>query len=274
MLVVSPETERARSSPAVKRPAPKPISFPIHACSKRKARDFRPAFMDALRRTLAHYGVKTLDRSPELEESLLWIYKSHQRVERQIAPILALLERRLARVDASAPHADESFRSLLDRIIAITRGTFPSVSDLARELRYRCFEQALFEQARKQVYAQAEDHLAYLAANPEAADRSRESKGVDRMSATAGELLLRAVCCCRSRLASIDVGSNDVSILSRAIAHKLLRDAGKWTLLVSRRNTCRTEGTSTSSPLMLSTIGFHEAVGAMCSCLDGSAGRA
>ena len=131
-----------------------------------------PAFMDALRRTLAHYGVKTLDRSPELEESLLWIYKSHQRVDRQVAPILALLERRLASVDVSAPNTDESLRSLLDRIIAITRGTFPSVSDLARELRYRCFEQALFEEARKQVYAQAEGHLAYLAANPEAADRS------------------------------------------------------------------------------------------------------
>jgi acetyl/propionyl-CoA carboxylase alpha subunit/acetyl-CoA carboxylase carboxyltransferase component len=130
-----------------------------------------PAFMEALRRTLAHYGVQTLDRSPELEESLLWIYKSHQRVERQVAPILALLERRLARVDVLAPHADESFRSLLDQIIAITRGSFPSVSDLARELRYRCFEQALFEQARKQIYAQAEDHLAYLAANPQAADR-------------------------------------------------------------------------------------------------------
>jgi acetyl/propionyl-CoA carboxylase alpha subunit/acetyl-CoA carboxylase carboxyltransferase component len=129
-----------------------------------------PAFMDALRRTVAHYGVKTLDRSPELEESLLWIYKSHQRVERQLAPILALLERRLARVDASVPYADESFRSLLDRIIAITRGAFPSVSDLARELRYRCFDQALFEQARKQIYAGAEAHLAYLAANPEAAD--------------------------------------------------------------------------------------------------------
>ncbi len=43
-----------------------------------------PAFVDALSRALAHYGVKTLDRSPELEESLLWIYKSHQRVERQV----------------------------------------------------------------------------------------------------------------------------------------------------------------------------------------------
>ena len=69
-----------------------------------------PAFMEALRRALAHYGVQTLDRSPELEESLLWIYKSHQRVEQQVAPILAVLERRLARVDAIAPCADESFR--------------------------------------------------------------------------------------------------------------------------------------------------------------------
>ncbi len=129
-----------------------------------------PAFVEALQRTLAHYGVKTLDRSPELEESLLWIYKSHQRVDRQVAPILALLERRLAGIDATKPRADESFRVLLDRMIAITRGLFPSVSDLARELRYRCFEQALFEQARKQTYAQAEDHLAYVAANPQAAD--------------------------------------------------------------------------------------------------------
>ena len=50
------------------------------------------AFVDALRRVLAHYGVETLDRSPALEESLLWIYKSHQRVGQQITTILALLE--------------------------------------------------------------------------------------------------------------------------------------------------------------------------------------
>ena len=42
----------------------------------------------------------TLDRSPELEECLLWIYKSHQRVEQQIAPILAVLERRLRSSEA------------------------------------------------------------------------------------------------------------------------------------------------------------------------------
>ena len=47
----------------------------------------------------------------------------------------------LVRGDAS-PDADESFRTLLDRLIATTRGSSPTVSDVAREVRYRCFEQA------------------------------------------------------------------------------------------------------------------------------------
>jgi acetyl/propionyl-CoA carboxylase alpha subunit/acetyl-CoA carboxylase carboxyltransferase component len=129
------------------------------------------AFVDALRRVLAHYGIKTLDPSPALEETLLWIYKSHQRVERQIAPILGVLERRLPRGEALTPYADESFRTLLDRLMAITRGSSPMVSDLAREVHYRCFDQPLFDRARKLVYAQMENHLAYLAGNPESADR-------------------------------------------------------------------------------------------------------
>ncbi len=129
------------------------------------------AFVEALRRAMVHYGLQTLDRSAELEESLLWLYKSHQRVEQQIAPIVELLERHLRRVEASVPRTDESFRKLLGRLIRVTRGQFPAVSDLAREVRYRCFEQPVFERARRQIYAQAEDHLAYLTANPNAADR-------------------------------------------------------------------------------------------------------
>ena len=129
------------------------------------------AFVSALQRALAYYGVRTLERSPELEESLLWIYKSHQRVEQQIALVLGVLERRLRRADATAPQAEESFRTLLDRMISIASGPFPAVSDLAREVRYRYFDQPLFERARKQVYDQVEDHLAYMAANPDAADR-------------------------------------------------------------------------------------------------------
>jgi len=130
-----------------------------------------PAFVGGLRRALSHYGVRTLERSPELEESLLWIYKSHQRVEQQIAPVMAMLERRLRSVQRLAPPAEDSLRRLLDRMIAMSNGQFPAVSDLAREVRYRYFDQPLFKQARKQVYAQVEEQLASMAANPDAADR-------------------------------------------------------------------------------------------------------
>ncbi|MGB8011604.1 MAG: carboxyl transferase domain-containing protein [Terriglobales bacterium] len=128
------------------------------------------AFVTALQRALAHYGVHTLDRSPELEESLLWIYKSHQRVAQQIAPVIGILERRLRRVQTLSPRVGESLRTLLDRLASITNGVFPAVTDLAREVRYRYFDQPQFERARQQVYEEMEQHLAYLAASPDAAD--------------------------------------------------------------------------------------------------------
>jgi len=130
-----------------------------------------PTFVDSLRRALAHYGLTTLDRTPELEDRLLWICKSHHRVEQQIAPILFLLERRLGRIGDSSIQDDDAFRTLLDRIIFITREQFPAVSDVAREVQYRYFDQPLFEQARKQVYEQVEQHLAELTASPDATDR-------------------------------------------------------------------------------------------------------
>ncbi len=130
-----------------------------------------PAFVKALQRALAHYGVQTLDRSPELEESLLWIYKSHQRVEQQVAPVVGVLEQRLQRAPKLSAQAEESFRTLLDRMASMTNGLFPAVTDLAREVRYRYFDQPWFERARKQVYEQMEAHLDYLAASPDAADR-------------------------------------------------------------------------------------------------------
>ena len=131
------------------------------------------AFVDALRRALVHYGIKTLERSPELEECLLWLCKSHQRVGQQVAPIVGLLETDLKRAEASSPRTDDPFRKLLGRLIHATRGVFPAVSDLAREVRYRCFEHPVFERARKQIYAQAEEHLAHLAAHPDALDLRR-----------------------------------------------------------------------------------------------------
>jgi len=128
-------------------------------------------FVDALRRTLGYYGVQTLERSPELEQALLWVYKSHQRIEQQTALVLAVLHHRLEQVETFAPKAGEAFRELLERIISVTRGTLPAVSDLAQELRYRCFDQPVFERARQQLYDQMEDHLSYLTGEPQPSDR-------------------------------------------------------------------------------------------------------
>ena len=133
-------------------------------------RGLPPAFVKSLLRALAHYGVHTLEFSPQLEASLLRIYKAHQRVEEQLAPVVAVLERRLQGPKAT-PHAAESMRMLLDRMASLTNGLLPAVTELAREVRYRYFDQASFERARQQVYAQIDEHLRYLAANPHAADR-------------------------------------------------------------------------------------------------------
>jgi len=128
-------------------------------------------FVIALRRALTHYGVSALDGSPKLKESLLWICKSHQRMEQQATCIVDILEQRMRHVKAAKAPGDGSFRALLDRIITITRELYPSVSDLARELRYRLFDQPLFEHSRTRVYKEAESHLAYLAVHPDAKDR-------------------------------------------------------------------------------------------------------
>ena len=63
-------------------------------------------------------------------------------------------------------------------MICLTNGNFVALSDLAREVRYRYFDQPVFERARKQVYEQVEGHLAYLAAHPDAADRHQRLRAL------------------------------------------------------------------------------------------------
>ncbi len=128
-------------------------------------------FLSAVRRALMHYGVASLERSPELEEALLWIYKSHRRVEQQIGAIEGILARRLEWLTAGGKGpANDAFRTLLDRMISNTRLQFPAVSDLARELRYRCCNEPLFHDAKQKIYAAANQTLDYLEAHPQASD--------------------------------------------------------------------------------------------------------
>ncbi|HZD69324.1 MAG TPA: carboxyl transferase domain-containing protein [Actinomycetes bacterium] len=120
------------------------------------------SFLDQLRRALRHYGVESLDRTPELEASLLWLYKAHRRAERQVDAVTAILERRLDQVAALAPAAGPGQRELLERLTAATRRIHQGISDLARQMRYRCFDQPLLERARERVYDEVRAHLHAL----------------------------------------------------------------------------------------------------------------
>jgi acetyl-CoA carboxylase carboxyltransferase component len=122
-----------------------------------------PAFLARLRRALEHYGVASLDRSPELEESLYRIGISHRRQPRQAAPILALLERLLESASNAGSSRGEELRDVLDRLVEESQGREPSVHDLAREVRYRLFDRSILLAVRDRLLAAAEADLAALA---------------------------------------------------------------------------------------------------------------
>ncbi len=130
--------------------------------------DLPRGFLDKLQRALAHFGVDSLEPTPALRESLLWMFKSHRRVDQQADAVEAVLEQRLARGDAAD---SPGFVSLLDRLVTVSRNRHQAVWDLARDVRYRAFDRPGFEQSRRAVYATMEAHLATLARDPYGADR-------------------------------------------------------------------------------------------------------
>jgi acetyl/propionyl-CoA carboxylase alpha subunit/acetyl-CoA carboxylase carboxyltransferase component len=129
-------------------------------------------FAADLRRALAHYGVAGLDRTPALEDACYRLFLGQQRVERARAAVLAILDRRLELAADYAGRAGDGFRDALDRLILASEGRDPIVSDLARQVRFRSFDEPVIEAARERVYAAAEAELALLAADPGRADRA------------------------------------------------------------------------------------------------------
>lgn len=131
-----------------------------------------PAWFGAtLQNVLKFYGVRSLDSTPRLKETLLWICKSHARIDQHVTAVITILERRLKYSAAENETTDERYRTLLDRLSSITHDVYPAVSDLAHEVRYRHFDQPIFERARAQVYDNAEQHLAALATQFDGPDR-------------------------------------------------------------------------------------------------------
>ncbi|MDX2380768.1 MAG: biotin/lipoyl-binding protein, partial [Acidimicrobiia bacterium] len=117
------------------------------------------SFVDRLTRTLAHFGVDSLDPSPDLDTALARIVRSHQRMSSQIGPVLQLLERRL---EYPRSGGDDVRRKLLEEVARASSLEYPAVRDLAREVVYREFDAPFLATMRWQAIEEAKAHVAAL----------------------------------------------------------------------------------------------------------------
>jgi acetyl-CoA carboxylase carboxyltransferase component len=122
-----------------------------------------PSFVARLQRALSHYGVDGLERTPALEDALLFACRAHARIDERVDVVLAILERHLDRADALAGEVGPELREVLDRIVTATTGSHQALSDLARAVRYRYYDRPFFERIESRIYENVEAQLAAAA---------------------------------------------------------------------------------------------------------------
>ncbi|NLE82374.1 MAG: ATP-grasp domain-containing protein [Rhodococcus sp.] len=125
-------------------------------------------FRTKLSQALTHYDVTDLERTPEVEEAVYRVFLAQQRMDNQIPVVAALLERWLTK--STAPEGSHELSEVLDRLILATQVRYPVIGDVARNLRYRFFDEPHIQSAREEVYDRVRGSLAYLAEQPDAAD--------------------------------------------------------------------------------------------------------
>ncbi|MFV0405736.1 MAG: carboxyl transferase domain-containing protein [Propioniciclava sp.] len=126
-------------------------------------------FSERLTRALGHYGVNSLERSPELDDAIFRVFLAQQRVASDVQVVLALLDRWITE---PPPDADVAVggRAQLERLVRATQRRFPAVGDLARSVRFRWFDQPQVDAEREQILGRVALDVAELEANPEAPD--------------------------------------------------------------------------------------------------------
>ena len=152
------------------------------------------AFKAKLAKALGHYGVTSLDRSPELEAAVFRIFLAQQRASADAMVVAALL-----RAWLREPPPGEALREpsglALERLVAATQLRFPVVADLARGVVFAWFGQPLLRRNRARVYADIRNHLRYLDANPDAPERAEliaaMVRGTEPLVRLLGQRLIR-----------------------------------------------------------------------------------
>ena len=105
-----------------------------------------------------------------MEEGIYRLFLALQRMENQVPVITALLGRWLTAEEV--PSASTSaVGEVLDRLIGATQVRYPVIGDIARNLRFRLFDEPQIRKAREQIYDSVRESLQYLTDNPD--------KGID-----------------------------------------------------------------------------------------------
>ncbi|MHA6796296.1 ATP-binding protein [Pseudonocardia bannensis] len=143
------------------------------------------SFLIKLRRALAHYGVADLESSPELGPALYRMFLAHRRAGAHVPVVSDLLQWRLRHPDSLPDDAREGYRRMLDHLVTATQLRHPVIGDLARQVRYRCFDAPLIEQNRADVQRRVREELDRLDTDPDV-----RAEQIRRIVA-AGEPILR-----------------------------------------------------------------------------------
>jgi acetyl/propionyl-CoA carboxylase alpha subunit/acetyl-CoA carboxylase carboxyltransferase component len=157
-------------------------------------------FVARLRRMLGHYGLTEISQSTELTDALYGIWRAESRLNR-IAQLSALLLQGWLDIEHD-PVTSAELVDVLDGLITAAEATYPTVSDLARAVRYRLVEYPAIEALRttdeeraEQLLSSAgsrEETLAALLGLPAPLDRYLvTATGREDLSTVALEALVR-----------------------------------------------------------------------------------
>ena len=127
------------------------------------------SFRIKLRRTLAHYGRTDLETSPDLDPALYRIFLAHRRASAHVPVVSDLLRWRLGQPESlAAADARDGYRRIIDQLVSATQVRYPAIGDLARQVRYRCFDAPLIAAERAQAQQQVRAELDRLSSDPRA----------------------------------------------------------------------------------------------------------
>ena len=122
-------------------------------------------FRDKLLRVLRHYGVTDLDHTPELERAVFRVFLAQQRWAPDVQLATSILQRWIGE-QPPAPQLEQTYRDVLDRLVAATQLRFPVVGELARSVRFRWYDQPLVDAERQSVLDSVAAQLVTLTGMP------------------------------------------------------------------------------------------------------------